>query len=74
VDEDDEDDEEEEDKSEDEIEDDPIPHPPAMTVYSTDESPASCQVTPELISAMSPGLALPLARPMAAYRMTEEMR
>ena len=74
MDEDDEDDEEEEDKSEDEIEEESVPHPPAMTVYSTDESPASCQVTPELISAMSPGLALPLTRPMAAYRMTEEMR
>ena len=67
-------DEEEEDRSEDEIDDDPVPHPPAMTVYSTDESPASCQVTPELISAMSPGLALPLARPMAAHRMKEKMR
>ena len=74
MDEDGEDDEEEEDKSEDEIEDEPVPHPPAMTVYSTDESPASCQVTPELISAMSPGLSLPLARPMVAYRMNEEMR
>ena len=72
MDEDDEDDEEEEDMSEDEIEDDPVPHPPPMTVYSTDESPLSCQVT-EPIS-YPPGLALPLVRPMAAYRMNEEMR